>query len=671
MILNLINTYAKRIMAYITIGIVLFVYIGATAAIYIQTFNHNEEMSEKIQSMGYMAFDRVNDLLNTAEEIISSNREFFTSEEYKDNFSIVSQISSLKNNCQYIEKIVFYRNNSQQLITDTGTIKKNEFFEYEFKNDSNNVAFWDNIMNTYRTPTIVPVSNYVVTSGGQSDIRRFFVIPKIYRTFDVGVLFFINEEKFLQYCSFNAEQGYKISFYDAAGNWIFGNSEKHDVEIADLKKGVIRKIGFTGKYERINRFNYEDMIIRTATNNGFVGVLALAAFLGMIIMIAFFIKIKGNSHANMVKFAENGIDISTLLYACMNDGELHEANKEILRQSIIRNDDSGFVLCAAVFKNAANKRKIPNAKMANNKLPKSVLAINRLGGTLILLANIPPANMENAQEYVESKCAQFKEAYSNVADIKLILGKVFNEIDDIKDAYTEFVKILLIHENGLQDADMPMMTQEFKRNLQKYISEGNFEGMIEAVRGELLNTVEKNISYEMLKLYIIHIYFSISEMLAQGDNFIKDTYEILLEWMKSNEYFFNNDAAIKILLNILMDAEQYSIVRQESALKIANVLKYIDNNYKQNIGLSEVAENFGMKPKNFSAFFKRHVNIGYVEYLSQLKIKEAKRLMTETDMSIGEIYEELGYLSGSTFTMTFKKYTGVSPMEYKKSLNNR
>ena len=100
------------------------------------------------------------------------------------------------------------------------------------------------------------------------------------------------------------------------------------------------------------------------------------------------------------------------------------------------------------------------------------------------------------------------------------------------------------------------------------------------------------------------------------------------------------------------------------------MLSYINHNYKSELYLDKVAHEFGFTGKNLSAYFKRHFNIGFNEYLTHLRIEEAKRMLFETDDGVQSIAGAVGYVNSATFNSAFKKITGMSPSAYREQIKN-
>lgn len=100
---------------------------------------------------------------------------------------------------------------------------------------------------------------------------------------------------------------------------------------------------------------------------------------------------------------------------------------------------------------------------------------------------------------------------------------------------------------------------------------------------------------------------------------------------------------------------------------IHEAIKFINKNFNRNITLELVSEHVHLTPHYFSRYFKSNTGVNFIEYLSKLRIKEAKRLLVSTSKSISRISLEIGYVDSAYFSKVFMKYEGVSPHKYRLS----
>ncbi|WP_317855732.1 response regulator transcription factor [Chakrabartyella piscis] len=107
--------------------------------------------------------------------------------------------------------------------------------------------------------------------------------------------------------------------------------------------------------------------------------------------------------------------------------------------------------------------------------------------------------------------------------------------------------------------------------------------------------------------------------------------------------------------------------RENDALRPIRMAKqYIQNHYKEQITLEEVSDVVGLSTTYFSALFKKEIGEGFAKYLINIRMEEAKRLLRETNHSVFEICEAVGYHDLKHFTRTFEKAAGLKPSAYRK-----
>jgi two-component system response regulator YesN len=99
---------------------------------------------------------------------------------------------------------------------------------------------------------------------------------------------------------------------------------------------------------------------------------------------------------------------------------------------------------------------------------------------------------------------------------------------------------------------------------------------------------------------------------------------------------------------------------------IQKVQEYVLVHYSERISFAMVADSVYMNPSYFSRFFKQKTGMNFSEYLTDVRIDAAKRLLRQGEYNINEIAEMTGFGSAKYFSGIFRKKTGQSPSEYRR-----
>lgn len=97
-----------------------------------------------------------------------------------------------------------------------------------------------------------------------------------------------------------------------------------------------------------------------------------------------------------------------------------------------------------------------------------------------------------------------------------------------------------------------------------------------------------------------------------------------------------------------------------------DVLYYIDHNFRDNIKLETIAPLFGYNSAYLGKIFTKSAGESFNSYIDHKRIEYSKQLLTENDLKVYEIAEQVGYKNVDYFHKKFKKYVGVSPAEFRK-----
>lgn len=100
---------------------------------------------------------------------------------------------------------------------------------------------------------------------------------------------------------------------------------------------------------------------------------------------------------------------------------------------------------------------------------------------------------------------------------------------------------------------------------------------------------------------------------------------------------------------------------------IAKAIAWIDQNYAEDLSISDLAEGACMSESHFRRTFHAQVGCSPSDYLMRRRIESAKELLGQSTRSITKLAFELGFSSSAYFTSVFHKQTGLTPTEYRRS----
>lgn len=174
---------------------------------------------------------------------------------------------------------------------------------------------------------------------------------------------------------------------------------------------------------------------------------------------------------------------------------------------------------------------------------------------------------------------------------------------------------------------------------------------------------------------------SIREMIRQASKGIKilgETRNIIAEKLmalSSKTGFEKVDGFLQIMHLISISEDKSFIVNNENnEYEIANsdrlidVIKFIKDNLHEHISLKQVSEVACMKEQSFCRYFKNRTKKSFSQYLEDVRMEHARKLLIETDSSIADIAYACGYNSSSHFCKVFKDHNEQSPYQYKRNI---
>lgn len=150
--------------------------------------------------------------------------------------------------------------------------------------------------------------------------------------------------------------------------------------------------------------------------------------------------------------------------------------------------------------------------------------------------------------------------------------------------------------------------------------------------------------------------------------------EVLLEMSECEglEYYIGLLKIFNSLIKIetrdkLSNPMNQSSVFSKNIEKINKVYEYVFQNIQEGIKLEEASAVLNMAPSSFCRFFKKKTNLTFMEYVKNVRVGIAAKLLAETDKQITQICFESGYNNLANFNHYFKANMGKTPSDYRKN----
>lgn len=239
----------------------------------------------------------------------------------------------------------------------------------------------------------------------------------------------------------------------------------------------------------------------------------------------------------------------------------------------------------------------------------------------------------------------------NGAGVRRIVGDSVEEIGDYELTLVAGEHLEHAWEQGnCRSGDVREITIQFSQDL---FSEGFLaRKQFRSIR-DMFRKASNGLTFSLKA--IMKVYALLDVLASEQDGF--EQFQHLLQIL----YILSNDESARVLASTSFA----NMERNAESRRVRKVQEYINSHYAEEIRLDECAAMVGMAPSAFSRFFKQHTGRTLMDYIIDIRLGNAARLLVDTASSISEISYACGFNNLSNFNRTFKARRGNTPRDFR------
>ena len=301
---------------------------------------------------------------------------------------------------------------------------------------------------------------------------------------------------------------------------------------------------------------------------------------------------------------------------------------------------------------------------------------------LYLLLNPRDMQLTEEIEALNQNLLELLKIDSSIIDISVAIGGIYDGLTGLKKSHRE--ALYKINKNikteGLPASvnismTAPAASKQFSLSLSDESTLLNYLVSFKTeLASELIEKIlNENINRSVSENELIKLYIKIITIITNVFDAKKIPYDILgynSVLSAVSDMFTVSLVELHDIISTLLKELRAYVDSHHQQLDITNIIKYIEENYDTDLYLDGIAEIFQTSPKYLSKLIKSKLGVNFTDYLNEYRIKQAMKMLRESDIKITELYSRVGFNNRNSFSNFFKKFAGMSPSEYKKSLKN-
>ena len=263
------------------------------------------------------------------------------------------------------------------------------------------------------------------------------------------------------------------------------------------------------------------------------------------------------------------------------------------------------------------------------------------------------------------------------------LGNVYEGLNGLRKSFNEAVTalgdkafkgkdtIILAHEARRESSRQKIYPNEKEKELINCLKCMDLEKINKLLDSISKQLMEDMVSFDMVKTVYVKLVIICGTQLEEMGIDVDRSMGCIFNPYKEVEKFETVEDLSRWVKNVFRSFIGIMLGKKSEKYKwiVKTAIEYMNDHYSENIRVEDIAEKVYVSPNYFSKVFKEETSENFTERLNKLRVEKAKLLLKDVRARTYEVAEQVGYNDYKYFNYVFKKYTGVSPGEYRKNIS--
>jgi AraC-like DNA-binding protein len=297
-------------------------------------------------------------------------------------------------------------------------------------------------------------------------------------------------------------------------------------------------------------------------------------------------------------------------------------------------------------------------------------------GKYIMILCFSVLSEEEIIQYISEFTGFLEKIYMNRAedDVRIAVGRlvydprqIFNSFRDADREQTQKYDYQEGNEAQVTKSSLSEQIYYYSMDMEVQLSNMARSGNIEDVTGMLEKIYERNfvslsLSTQMARFLFVAVLNTAFSIIYEMQIELRyNPMEAVMTANKADDMYHTIQMIFTDICRLVKEKEK-TIKDNEKR----NIIVFIQENlYNMNLSLTLIADEFHMTPSGVYRIIKEQTGEGFVDLVNKYRLCQAKHLLESTNLLVAEIAQKSGYQSDNSFIRAFKKYTGITPGQYR------